>query len=146
MKQIFWIIMVVVVVVLTGVWYANRPQSSSVSSGQVFVHPGTGEAKADAAASAAGANGQTAQAQQPAAAAAADPPAGASESAAPDADSIRRNPANGMTFAGTGKYQVYRQGDITWRLNTETGQSCVLFATDAEWRKPRVFQRGCGGS
>jgi hypothetical protein len=144
MKQIFWIIMIVVVVIFAGLWYANRSKSTTVSSGQVFVHPAPRDAKTEAAASAAAAKEQTAQAQQPAAAAATDPPAG--EPAAPGTDSIRRNPPNGMTFAGTGKYQVYRQGDITWRLNTETGQSCVLFATDAEWRKPRVFQRGCGAS
>jgi hypothetical protein len=49
-----------------------------------------------------------------------------------------------MIFAGRGKYQVYRQGDITWRLNTDTGQACILFATDAEWSQPRVYQQGCG--
>jgi len=48
-----------------------------------------------------------------------------------------------MTFTGSGKYQLYRQGDITWRLNTETGWACVLFATDAQWHKTRVYQNGC---
>ena len=64
--------------------------------------------------------------------------------APPSADSNPRNPPNGMIFAGRGKYQLYRQGDITWRLNTDTGQACILFATDAEWGQPRVFQQGCG--
>jgi hypothetical protein len=48
-----------------------------------------------------------------------------------------------MLFTGSGKYQLYRQGDITWRLNTDTGWACVLFATDAQWRKARVYQQGC---
>ena len=64
----------------------------------------------------------------------------------PAGDTISPNPANGMAFAGRGKYQVYRQGNITWRLNTETGQSCVLFATDEEWKKPRVYHAGCGST
>ena len=49
-----------------------------------------------------------------------------------------------MTFSGSGRYQLYRQGNITWRLDTETGKSCVIFATDEEWRKPRVYRAGCG--
>ena len=57
---------------------------------------------------------------------------------------ISANPPNGTVFAGRGKYQLYRQGDLTWRLNTETGQTCIIFATDDEWRKPRVYRAGCG--
>jgi hypothetical protein len=64
---------------------------------------------------------------------------------APAADSIDRNPPNGMVFAGTGRYQVYRQGDLTWRLNTDSGQACIIFATDSEWRKARVYRNGCNG-
>ena len=63
---------------------------------------------------------------------------------APNTDTIGPNPTNGMTFAGSGRYQLYRQGNITWRLDTETGLSCVIFATDEEWRKPRVYKAGCG--
>jgi hypothetical protein len=49
-----------------------------------------------------------------------------------------------MVFFGTGKYQLYRQGNITWRVDTETGKSCILFATDEEWKKPTVYRAGCG--
>jgi hypothetical protein len=66
--------------------------------------------------------------------------------AAPAADTISPNPPNGMVFAGSGKYQLYRQGNITWRLDTDTGRSCIIFATDEEWRKPRVYRAGCGKS
>ena len=60
-------------------------------------------------------------------------------------DSIEPNPPNGVVFAGKGKYQLYRQGNLTWRLNTETGQTCVIFATDEEWKKRKVYRAGCAG-
>jgi hypothetical protein len=59
-------------------------------------------------------------------------------------DTIGPNPRDGMVFSGKGKYQLYRQGNLTWRLNTETGQSCIIFATDEEWKKPKVYRAGCG--
>jgi hypothetical protein len=63
----------------------------------------------------------------------------------PVGDSIGPNPPNGMVFSGKGKYQLYRQGDLTWRLNTETGQTCIIFATDEEWKKWKVYRAGCAG-
>ena len=68
----------------------------------------------------------------------------AAPAAVPGSDTISPNPPNGMAFSGSGKYQVYRQGNLTWRLNTETGQACILFATDEEWSKPKVYRAGCG--
>ena len=65
-------------------------------------------------------------------------------SAPPATDTIQPNPPNGMVFSGTGHFQLYRQGNLTWRLNTDTGQSCILFATNEEWKKPRVRRAGCG--
>lgn len=62
----------------------------------------------------------------------------------PEDDSIGPNPPDGKVFSGAGKYQLYRQGNLTWRMNTETGKSCILFATDKEWKKPKVYQAGCG--
>ena len=64
---------------------------------------------------------------------------------APASDSVAANPPNGMTFGGSGHYQLYRQGDLTWRLNTDTGETCVIFATDEEWHKPKVYKAGCRG-
>lgn len=66
--------------------------------------------------------------------------------AVPASDSISPNPANGVAFSGTGKFQVYRQGNLTWRVDTESGHTCVLFATMEEWRKPLVYQHGCNNS
>ncbi len=63
----------------------------------------------------------------------------------PATDSVAPNPPNGMTFGGSGHYQLYRQGDLTWRLNTDTGDTCVIFATDEEWHKPKVYKAGCRG-
>jgi len=65
-------------------------------------------------------------------------------SAGSGTDTISPNPPNGMVFSGTGRYQLYRQGNLTWRLNSDTGQSCILFATDEEWKKPKVYRAGCG--
>lgn len=75
---------------------------------------------------------QTTQSQQPA-------PANA-----PGTDTINPNPADGVRFGGSGRYQLYRQGDITWRLDTETGRTCIIFATDEQWKKPVVYRNGCG--
>ena len=60
-------------------------------------------------------------------------------------DSQTRNAPNGMPFTGLGKFEVYRQGDLTWRVNTETGSSCVLFATLEQWRKQVVYRNACAG-
>ncbi|HXB61384.1 MAG TPA: hypothetical protein VNU94_00870 [Acidobacteriaceae bacterium] len=62
----------------------------------------------------------------------------------PATDSIPANPPNGMVFSGTGRYQLYRQGSITWRLDTDNGHTCIIFATDEEWRLQRVYSHGCG--
>ena len=70
-------------------------------------------------------------------------PAAAGGVPAPASDTIQPNPPNGMTFGGSGHYQLYRQGNLTWRLNTDTGESCIVFATEEEWRKPQVYRAGC---
>ena len=61
-------------------------------------------------------------------------------------DSIAPDPPNGMAFTGSGRFQVYRQGNLTWRVNTDNGSACILFATNEEWRKPVVYSHGCGTS
>jgi hypothetical protein len=64
--------------------------------------------------------------------------------AVPATDTIPANPTNGMVFAGTGRYQLYRQGSITWRLDTDSGRTCIIFATDEQWHLQRVYSHGCG--
>lgn len=61
-------------------------------------------------------------------------------------DTLAPNASNGQAFGGTGKFQVYRQGNITWRVNTESGESCILLATQEEWRKPIVYSHGCNSN
>jgi hypothetical protein len=62
----------------------------------------------------------------------------------PASDSELPNAPNGMRFAGTGPYQWYRQGNLTWRIDTNTGRSCIIYATMDEWQKPVVIEHGCG--
>ncbi len=62
----------------------------------------------------------------------------------PAHDSEPANAPNGMRFAGAGTYQWYRQGDLTYRIDTATGKSCVLYATKRQWRDPLVYNNGCG--
>jgi len=64
--------------------------------------------------------------------------------APPTQDSQSPNAPNGMRFAGSGSYQWYRQGDITYRIDTNTGKSCIIYATKRQWRDPLVYQNGCG--
>ena len=49
-------------------------------------------------------------------------------------------------FSGAGRYQWYRQGDLTWRIDTVSGAMCVAFATKPEWRDPDVIRHGCGNA
>jgi len=62
----------------------------------------------------------------------------------PTSDSVPANPANGARFSGSGTYQWYRQGNLTWRVDTASGRSCIDYATMEEWRKPIVSSHGCG--
>jgi hypothetical protein len=121
MNRIFWIILAVFAVLFGAVWIGHRLKSRAIDSGDVHVRTQSAD------------QSSTVQSD-------------ADHSAVPASDTITRNPPNGMIFAGTGKYQLYRQGDITWRLNTDSGEACILFATDSEWSKRKVYSRGCGAA
>ena len=69
---------------------------------------------------------------------------GAVPAGLPTRDTESANSPNGMRFAGTGSFQWYRQGNITWRIDTTTGRSCIIYATMEEWRKDIVMSHGCG--
>jgi hypothetical protein len=66
--------------------------------------------------------------------------------AIPSNDSVAPNPTDGARFIGSGRFQWYRQGDLTWRVDTSTGAACVIFATKPEWRDPDVYRHGCGNA
>ena len=61
----------------------------------------------------------------------------------PGGDSLTPNAPNRVAFGGTGKYMWYRQGDLTWRVDSNTGASCIAFATLEQWARPIVYQNGC---
>jgi hypothetical protein len=152
MKRTVLPIALAIFTVVAAVWYMHRvKQQRALESGNVYV-PDTASLETPALAAP-----QTETETQPQETGAA-PTSTATESASnpmtqphgaiaiPASDTIPRNPPSGLAFAGTGKYQLYRQGDITWRLNTSTGQACILFATDTQWSRPRVYAQGCGAS
>jgi hypothetical protein len=146
MRRILGIIAIIAGLSLAVSWYIHRARIRALNSGDVFVRDMPAD-KANPRATAP-TPGQHTQ-PQPAAAPQSTPPTIASSQPVapiPASDSIPRNPPNGMLYAGGGKFQLYRQGDITWRLNTETGQACILFATEAQWSRTRVYQHGCANS
>lgn len=59
-------------------------------------------------------------------------------------DTIPANPPNGQAYSGTGAYELYRQGDLTFRMDTKTGTSCIIYATLEQWRNPLVYSHSCG--
>lgn len=67
-------------------------------------------------------------------------------SSLPVSDTLSPNSPNGMAFGGSGKFQWYRQGNLTWRINTQSGDTCIAFATMDEWQKPIVYTHGCGNA
>ncbi len=66
------------------------------------------------------------------------------QTGAPAGDTAAPNAPNGMRLGGSGMYQWYRQGSLTWRVDTATGHSCIVYATMEEWRKQIVMSHGCG--
>lgn len=62
----------------------------------------------------------------------------------PVMDSVSPNPRNDVHFRGAGSFEWYREGNITWRVDTTTGHSCIVYATMEEWRKQIVMSHGCG--
>ncbi len=65
---------------------------------------------------------------------------------APQTDSQSPNSPNGLRFGGSGSFQWYRQGNLTFRVDTQNGASCIVYATMEEWRKPWVYRNGCHAS
>ncbi len=66
------------------------------------------------------------------------------QAGAPAYDTAAPNAPNGMRLGGSGMYQWYRQGNLTWRVDTASGRSCIVYATMEEWRKQIVMSHGCG--
>ena len=154
MQRIFRLLMVVVVVIAGASWYLHWSKTRAMNSGEVHVREQPGNAAKTAAPEAASANQPAPPEDQAANGADASgsqnsaQPQGAQSSVytLPASDTISRNPPDRTILAGAGRYELYRQGDITWRMDTATGQACVLFATEAMWRRSLVYAHGCGAS
>jgi len=41
------------------------------------------------------------------------------------------------------KYEIYREGSRTWRLDTVTGATCVLLASEGDWKKSDIAGWAC---
>jgi hypothetical protein len=157
-KRILWIAVIVVVAGFLYFGYTTYDAGRAASNGSVYSNdPPSGKRKSDTspadsredktpnqtivyptpnpASTVVVPNNQIAQ---PGTAGGGIPP-----STAPANDTLSPNAPNGMRFTGSGRYLLYRQGDITYRLDTDTGFSCVLFATDEQWKKPKVYRDGC---
>ncbi len=144
MQRIFRFLLVIMVVIVGVVGYFHWSRTRAMNNGEVHVR----EQPSDTAKSAAPetAANQPAQPQ--------DQPGNAADTqisqnradvvTLPASETLSRNPPNRTILAGTGRFELYRQGDITWRMDTATGQACVLFATEAMWRRALVYEHGCG--
>lgn len=42
-----------------------------------------------------------------------------------------------------GRYQIHQNGFRTWRLDTTTGEDCILLTSEADWKKPGTSVQGC---
>ena len=43
-----------------------------------------------------------------------------------------------------GRYQMHHIGFRTWRLDTATGDSCLLLTSEWDWKKPETAELACG--
>lgn len=41
------------------------------------------------------------------------------------------------------KYQIFKEGWRTWRLDTVTGATCILLTTTEDWKKLDTVANGC---
>ena len=141
LKRILYAVLLAGVVGLCYVGYTSWRQKRAMLSGEV-----TGEAGGSSVPDADGAERSVPLPEGSAKPVARTPEAAPALEGAPAADSMAPNPPNGVAYAGTGHFQVYRQGNLTYRINTDSGKTCVLYATNEEWKKPQVYSHGCGNS
>ena len=151
MQRIFRLLLVASAIIVGGLWFVHWSNTRALNSGQVHVRQqpvenaksGTPQNGADQADSAAN---QSAMPQEVASNAGDQlRPQNEPIATIPASESLSSHPPSGIVATGSGKFELYRQGDLTFRLNTETGDACVLFATETEWSKALVYEHGCNG-
>ena len=42
-----------------------------------------------------------------------------------------------------GRYQTFARGIRTWRLDTATGENCLLLTSEEDWKKPDTAASAC---
>jgi hypothetical protein len=42
-----------------------------------------------------------------------------------------------------GRYQIHPEGFRTWRLDTSTGQICLLLTSEEDWKDRKIAAQGC---
>jgi hypothetical protein len=144
MQRIFGFLIVIVLVIVGVVWYFHWSNTRAMNTGEVHVR----QQPAETAKSAIPEGGPAKQPTDQSEVAQTDqnPQAQSGVYNLPATETLSRNPPNRTILAGTGRFELYRQGDITWRMDTATGKACVLFATEAMWRKSLVYDHGCGAN
>jgi hypothetical protein len=148
MQRIFRFLLIIVVVIVGVVWYFHWSSTRAMNSGEVHVRQQPTETAKSTAPEGSSPNQSAQQADQSAnpEVAQADQTRLQSQSGVytlPASQTLSPTPPDRTIIAGTGRYELYRQGDITWRMDTATGKACVLFATEAMWRRSLVFEHGC---
>ena len=43
-----------------------------------------------------------------------------------------------------GRFRTEREAFRTWRLDTATGETCLLLTSREDWKKPETVRMGCG--
>jgi hypothetical protein len=140
MQKIFRLLLVAAAIILGVLWFAHWSRTRALNSGAVHVRnqPPDSSSKSPAP--------ETASDNPAAPPSAIVPQQPGPISTLPAGDTLSPHPPSGFNSPSAQKYALYRQGDLTYRLNTQSGQACVLLATDTLWRKPLVYQHGCGAT
>lgn len=163
MQKIFRLLLVAAAIIIGVVWFAHLSKKRSNNTASVHTPPpataaqpaspdttAANPANPDTAAPAATPD-QTPPSQE---VASATPAAAPSETMVPQhpgpiteqptANALSPHPPAGFVTPANQKFALYRQGDLTYRLNTQSGQACILLASESLWQKPLVYQHGCG--
>jgi hypothetical protein len=51
--------------------------------------------------------------------------------------------AKAAEAAKPGRFQITKESGRTWRLDTATGDVCLLLASQADWKGPKLARQAC---
>jgi hypothetical protein len=154
MQKTFRLLLVAAAIILGAIWFSHWSKTRALNNGAVHMGDQAQDAAPNSVASetppanpalATPPEKSSPQQETPSASSAALIPQHPGPIAEqPAANALSPHPPSGFVTPATQKFALYRQGDLTYRLNTQSGQACVLFASEDLWRKPLVYQHGCG--